>query len=128
MKIEHIGLCVPAPVSMGNWYRDRLGFKMLRQAGDDNDGVSFVADQDGTVLELGRLPEGPPLEPRLWTPLQLHLAVECEAPAVEAQRLVSVGAELVGESPRNSYAGEKILVRDPWGFVIQLVNRKNKLQ
>ena len=32
MKIEHIGLCVPAPVSMGNWYRDHLGFKMLRQA------------------------------------------------------------------------------------------------
>jgi catechol 2,3-dioxygenase-like lactoylglutathione lyase family enzyme len=128
MKIEHIGLCVPAPVSMGNWYRDHLGFKMLRQAGDDDDGVSFVAGDDGTVLELGRLPEGPPLEPRLWTPLQLHLAVECDDPAAEAQRLISAGAKLVGESPRNSRPGEKILIRDPWGFVIQLLNRKEKLR
>jgi hypothetical protein len=127
MKIEHIGLCVEAPISMGNWYRDHLGFKLLRQAGDDNDGVSFVAGDNGTVIELCKIPEGLPLEPRLWTPLQLHLAVECELPSAEAERLVSAGAALVGESPRNSYPGEKILVRDPWGFVLQLVNRKTKL-
>jgi hypothetical protein len=41
--------------------------------------------------------------------------------------LVTVGAELIGESPRNAYPGEKILVRDPWGFVIQLLNRQDKL-
>ena len=61
MKIEHIGICVEAPISMGNWYRDHLGFEILMQAGDDRDGVSFVAADNGTVLELGRLPEVPGL-------------------------------------------------------------------
>jgi catechol 2,3-dioxygenase-like lactoylglutathione lyase family enzyme len=127
MKIEHVGICVPAPVSMGYWYRDHLGFEMLMQAGDDRDGVSFISDGEGTVLELGRLPEGPPLEARSLAPLQLHIAVDCDVPVREAERLVAAGATLVGESPRNSYPGEKVLVRDPWGFVLQLVNRKRKL-
>ena len=129
MNIEHIGLCVAAPITMGNWYRDHLGFRILWCAGDDNEGVSFITDSaDKTVLELGKLREGPPLDPLALLPLQLHLGIECDDPVAEAERLISVGAELIGESPRNSYQGEKILVRDPWGFVIQLLNRQNKLQ
>jgi catechol 2,3-dioxygenase-like lactoylglutathione lyase family enzyme len=128
MTIEHIGICVPAPISMGEWYRDHLGFKILRSAGDDTEGVSFIIDSAGkTVLELGKLAEGPPLDPHALLPLQLHIAIECQDPNAEAQRLVSAGAELIGESPRNAYPGEKILVCDPWGFVIQLLNRQDKL-
>jgi len=129
MKIEHIGICVAAPISMGEWYRDNLGFKIIRSAGDDIDGVSFVVDGEGkTILELGRLPEGPPLDGRSLLPLQLHIAVECEDPSAEAERLIDAGAELLGESPRNRYKGEKILICDPWGYTIQLVNRKDKLR
>jgi hypothetical protein len=129
LNIEHIGICVPAPISMGMWYRDNLGFKIVRSAGDDIDGVSFLIDSEGNaVLELGRLPEGPPLDSRSLLPLQLHIAIECENPTNEAGRLVKAGAELVGESPRNTYQGERILIRDPWGYTIQLVNRKDKLQ
>src|SRR5512137_1946707 len=114
---------------MGKWYQDNLGFKILLSAGDDVDGVSFVVDSTGTtVLELGRLPEVPSLEGRNLPPLQLHIAIECVNPAAEAQRLIDAGAELLGESLRNSYQGEKILIRDPWGYTIQLVNRKDKLQ
>ncbi|MBN1810199.1 MAG: VOC family protein [Anaerolineae bacterium] len=128
MRIEHIGICVPAPISMGDWYRDHLGFKILHSGGDDAEGVSFIVDSAGkTVLELGKLAEGPPLNPHSLSPLQLHIAIECQDPAAEAQRLVSVGGELIGESPRNAYQGEKILIRDPWGFVIQLLNRQSKL-
>jgi hypothetical protein len=128
MNIEHIGICVTSPISMGIWYRDNLGFRIVRSLGDDNDGVSFILDGDGkTILELGRLPEGPPLDCRCLLPLQLHFAIECEDPSAEATRLVSAGAELVGESPRNKYPGEKILIRDPWGYTIQLLNRKERL-
>ena len=113
---------------MGKWYQDHLGFKIIRSAGNDSDGVSFVVDDEGhTILELGRLPEGPPLNGRSLLPLQLHIAVECEDPIIEAERLFHAGAELLGESPRNSCKGEKILIRDPWGYTIQLVNRKSKL-
>ncbi len=113
---------------MGKWYRDNLGFRIIRSAGDDTDGVSFVIDgESNTILELGKLPEGPPLDGRSLLPLQLHIAIECEDPAAEVERLIKAGAELVGESPRNKYKGEKILIRDPWGYTIQLVNRENKL-
>ena len=128
MNIEHIGICVEAPVSMGVWYRDALGFAIIRSAGNDQEGVTFLADSaGGTVLELGRLPDVPPLEARGRPALQLHIAVACEDPSVEAARLVRAGAEQVGESPRNSRPGEKILVRDPWGYTIQLVNRQERL-
>jgi catechol 2,3-dioxygenase-like lactoylglutathione lyase family enzyme len=115
---------------MGNWYRDNLGFSILWQGGNDAEGVSFIADNDGTVLELGKIPQegGPPLDAAALEPLQLHIALECDNPTAETKRLVSAGATLIGESPRNSYQGEKILVRDPWGFVIQLINRATKLE
>ena len=58
MNIEHIGICVSAPISMGVWYRDNLGFKIVLSAGNDVDGVSFVVDSEGnTILELCKLPE-----------------------------------------------------------------------
>src|SRR5512135_3290884 len=120
LNIEHIGICVAAPISMGEWYRDHLGLRIVRSAGDDVDGVSFLIDGEGnTILELGRLPEGPPLDGRSLLPLQLHIAVESEDPTAEAERLVRAGAELLGESPRDRYMGEKILVRDPWVYTIQ---------
>ena len=128
LDIEHIGICVAAPISMGEWYRDNLGFRIILCAGDDVDGVSFVVDSGGkAILELAKLPEGPPLDGRSLLPLQLHIAVECEDPSAEAERLINAGAELLGESPRNSYKGEKVLIRDPWGYTIQLLNRKEKL-
>jgi hypothetical protein len=113
---------------MGNWYRDHLGFRILRSAGDDTEGVSFIVDSAGrTVLELGNLPEVASLDPRSLSPLQIHIAIECQDPTAKAQQLVGAGAEFIGESPRNAYPGEKVLVRDPWGFVIQLLNRETKL-
>jgi len=128
VRAEHIGICVPAPISMGNWYRDHLGFEILRSGGDDAEGVCFIMDSAGkTVLELGKLAKGPPLDPRSFLPLQLHIAIDCDDPTAEAQRLMAAGAELIGESPRNAYPGEKILIRDPWGFAIQLLNRQTKL-
>ena len=38
MKIEHIGFLVDNPISMGNWWVANLGFKILRQLGNDEDG------------------------------------------------------------------------------------------
>jgi hypothetical protein len=52
---------------------------------------------------------------------------ESHSDGEEAQRLVAAGAKLVGESPKNTYPEEKILVRDPWEMTIQLLNRKEKL-
>ena len=128
MKLEHIGISVPDPVGMGRWYAEHLGFRILISGGNDTEGVSFVLDRpDGTVLELFKLPDVPPVEPAQMLPLQLHFAIECDNPCKEAERLVQAGGHFIGECPRNSYPGEKYFVRDPWGFVLQVINRQKKL-
>lgn len=129
MSIEHIGLSVPDSHAMADWYVKNLGFTELRRGGNRHDGVSFILDQSGrTILELFNLPGVPPLRPDPEHPLQLHLAIDCDDPHAKAIELVEAGAEFIGEAPRNEYQGEKYLVRDPWGTVLQVVNRKRKLR
>lgn len=129
MKIEHIGICVSNPLKMGRWYSEYLGFKILRELGIDSEGVIFIEDDSGNVIEIGNIPEVKPVDLSLLSPLAVHLAIECDNPALEAERLLKAGAEMVGESVRNEYKGEKILLRDPWGkLTIQLINRKTKLK
>jgi adenosyl cobinamide kinase/adenosyl cobinamide phosphate guanylyltransferase len=70
LNLEHIGIGVMTPISMGKWYRDHLGFRIIRSAGDDVDGVSFITDgEDKSILELFRLPEETPLAIRTLGPL-----------------------------------------------------------
>ena len=129
MGIEHIGLSVSAPLSMADWYCSHLGFKILHTAGKESDGVAFIVDDAGeTVLELFKLPEWEPLPFGDFAPIQFHIAIDCKKPYETAMALVNHGAEFVGEAPRNAYKGEKYLVRDPWGTVIQLVDRAKKLK
>jgi hypothetical protein len=128
MRVEHIGISVPEPIDMGNWYADNLGFQIVHQGGTNTEGVSFVKDQAGdTVLELFKLSGVDALKPKELQPIALHIAIDVKNPYDEAMKLVENGAEFIGEAPRNDYIGEKYLVRDPWGFVIQLVNRARKL-
>lgn len=129
MGIEHIGLSVSAPIDMSNWYCAIFGFRVVRQEGTNDDGVSFIIDDnEETILELYKLPEVPALPVNTFIPIQFHIAIDCEKPFETANILVDKGATFVGEAPRNEYKGEKYLIRDPWGFVIQLVNRKTKLK
>jgi hypothetical protein len=128
MKIEHIGFLVPEPVSMRTWHNRHIGLEIIRMAGTDEDGVVFLRDTDSnTTIEFGRMQGYRPLDFNAFDPLQVHLAVECENPAELASVSQKAGATIVGESARNDYTNEKILVRDPWGFVLQLINRKRKL-
>jgi len=129
MKIEHIGLSVPNPISMGEWYEKHLNFKILRKLGTNQEGVIFMQDDNGTVIEIARVPELPELDFNAMEPLLIHLAIDCLDPSAEAKRLVAAGAKMIGESIRNDYKGEKILVRDPFGgLTIQLVNREKALK
>ena len=128
MKIEHRGLSVSNPIAMGKWYEKNLGFKILREAGTDTEGVIFMQDDEGMVIEIAHIPDIPSLAFKSLNPLSIHLAIECVNPEEEAKHLVACGAEFIGESIRNAYKGEKILIRDPWGgLTIQFINRQEKL-
>jgi hypothetical protein len=111
---------------MAEWWVTNLGFKWVRKMGSDADGAAFIRDDQGTVIEFARLHEVPCLDLNGLEFIQLHFAIECDDPVHEAGRLVKQGAMWIGESPRNAYLNEKIIVRDPWGACIQLINRKDK--
>ena len=127
MKIEHIGFLVDKPLSMADWWVSNLGFKVLRRDGTDAYGVCFLKDDGDTVLEFGSIPTEQALDFNKLEPLQVHIAIDCSDTESETRRLIANGAVLVGESPLNDFKNERILLRDPFGAVIQLVNRKGKL-
>jgi hypothetical protein len=127
VRIEHIGFLVERPISMAKWWVENLDFEVLRQSGDDGYGVSFLRDDNGTILEFGNVPTERPLDFHALAPLQVHIAIDCEDTVKEAERLISKGAVLLGESPLNEFKHERLLLRDPFGAVIQLVNRAQRL-
>jgi hypothetical protein len=128
MKIEHIGLCIENPIATAEWWVANLGCKFLRKLGTDAGGAAFITDSQGTVIEFAKLEEVTCLDLNGLEFIQLHFAFDCADPVQEAERLVRQGATLIGESPRNAYPNEKLIIRDPWGTTIQLIHRKDRLQ
>ena len=113
---------------MGKWYEEHLNFEIIREFGNNEGGAVFLKDtRSGTVIELFRLPEISSIKFDELNPIQLHLAIEHPNPLQLCERLVDAGAEMVGEAPKAEHQEKRYLVRDPWGFVLQILNRKNKL-
>ncbi|MBN1409443.1 MAG: VOC family protein [Spirochaetales bacterium] len=128
MRIEHIGFLVSQPIAMGDWYEKHLGLKKIRSLGDNEQGVVFLRDDGtGTVLEFGRLKGRSVFNYNNMDPLLIHIAIECQDPTGLAKKLEAAGAEIIGESPMAEGANERMLVKDPWGITIQLINRVNRL-
>ncbi len=129
MKLEHIGLAVPAAQAMADWYVQHLGFSARFRGGDDRDGVAFVSDpQQDVMLELISNPVVPPPDWKEWAPLTLHFAFRSADPLADAARLEAAGASFIERNARTPNTGDiLILMRDPWGNVIQLVKRSREL-
>ena len=125
MKIEHIGLAVSNPISMANWYVEHLGFIIRRQNGDDHKGLAFISDpEQGTMLELFENNVTPPLGSYNLSPLAVHIAVTSQNPEADMQRLIEAGAVYMEGDARKTTGDVLVLLRDPWGNVIQLAKRE----
>ena len=123
MKVEHIGLIVRAPIDMGAWYAEHLGFRVVVQNGDNSQGSAWLEDDAGTLLiELGATPTTPPLDFASMAPLQVHLAVASEDAEADSRRLQAAGATFV-ERCASAPGDVILLLRDPWGMAVQLVQR-----
>ena len=72
--------------------RKEPGFHILRELGTNTEGVIFMEDDHGNVIEIACVPELPTLNFKSLNPLLIHSAVECENPSEEAKRLVEAGA------------------------------------
>jgi catechol-2,3-dioxygenase len=129
MIIEHIGISVSAPISMAEWYVQHLGFTIRRSRGDDQDGVAFISDPNQEVmLELFNNTVTPPLDSPSLAPLTLHIAVKSPDPAADVARLERVGAKRADPNAPIPDRGDiLVLLRDPWGNVIQLAKREKDI-
>lgn len=127
MKIEHIAVNVEDPLAMGRWYVEHLGMKVKRRTVDPPY-AHFLADDSGTVMiEIYGNKSAPLPDYRSMNPAELHLAFVSQDVASDVRRLVAAGATQVGEIDTVAKGDQLAMLRDPWGFAIQLAQRAESM-
>ncbi|NLX94651.1 MAG: VOC family protein [Rhodopirellula sp.] len=123
MRIEHIGYMVSDPPAVARWYIEHLGFGVRRKI-DHSPHAHFLADQSGQVMiEIYNNPRATVPDYANLDPLVLHLAFIVEEVAATRQRLLDAGASPVGEIETTAAGDRLAMLRDPWGYPIQLCHR-----
>jgi len=127
MDIEHLGLNVEEPVAMADWYVAHLGMR-IALAGEPPVSVRFLADSAGHVMiEIYNNPAVEVSDYSAVDPLVLHLAFCSDDVEGDYKRLLGAGATSASE-PRATETGDEIaILRDPWGFPIQLARRREPM-
>jgi glyoxylase I family protein len=127
MQIEHLGLDVADPAAMADWYGKHLGMRVV-MAKDEPVPVRFLADSANHVMiELYNNPAVKPLDFPAIDPLMLHLAFASKDVKGDYQRLLAAGATPSREPDVTPSGDEIAIVRDPWGFAVQLVRRRKPM-
>ena len=123
MRIEHAAYMMSDPPAAAKWYVEHLGFRIKRSM-DESPFGHFLADSTGSVLmEIYNNPAAAVPDYGQIDPLVLHLALASDDVPADYARLIAAGA-VGAEPPRVEPSGDAIaMVRDPWGFAIQLVSR-----
>ena len=123
MDIEHVGYQVSDPEAAAKWYVEHLGMHLARSFGPPAH-AQFVADSAGHVMiEIYNNPKVKVPDYRAIDPLILHLAFEAADVHAERARLIKAGAAPVGDAETGASGDLIAMLRDPWGFPVQLVRR-----
>lgn len=123
MKIEHVAFQVHDPAAMAEWYAAHLGFTVTRRV-EASPFTQFLADDSGTVMiEIYRQPHIRVPDYREADPLLLHLALVTADIQADRNRLLAAGATAAGDIQETPVGDRLAMLRDPWGFTLQLVQR-----
>ena len=122
MKIEHFALNVPRPGAMADWYCKHLGMTIARR-GDPKTETLFLADENGLMIELYNDPREPHFPASTFGTQIWHLALLAGDMEADHKRLVAAGCTAVGQINTTPVGDQLAFVRDPFGFVLQLVKR-----
>ncbi len=127
MRLEHVAFNVTDSRALADWYVAHLDMKIIR-AYDEPPYIRFIADStEQTVLEVYSNPLGEYVEYSKFHPVTFHLAFEVEDMEATRDRLVEAGGTLDGDIADTPVGDRLAFVRDPWGYTIQLVQRKTPL-
>jgi catechol 2,3-dioxygenase-like lactoylglutathione lyase family enzyme len=123
VKIEHAAYQVEDPAAVSRWYVAHLGMTIKRSAPERPWG-HFLADSSCAVmLEFYNHPKASVPDYRSIDPLVLHVAFIADDVEGTRSRLIAAGAAPVGDITVNPAGDRLAMLRDPWGFAIQLVAR-----
>jgi glyoxylase I family protein len=127
MDIEHAAYQVSDSAGAGDWFVKNLGLRIVWAGGPPANG-RFLADSSNHVMiEFYNNPKAPVPDYRALDPVILHLAFEADdVPAVRS-RLLAAGAAPEGEVVYSPGGDVLAIVRDPWGFPIQLCCRAKRM-
>ncbi len=126
MKIEHFAFNVKEPAKMADWYVENLGLTIVSQVKTEPF-TTFLADKSGRVMiEIYRNPSDEVPDYENMDPLILHLAFISIQPDKDKMRLMDAGAALVSDEVLAD-GSHLVMLRDPWGFSIQLCKRANPM-
>jgi len=127
MNIEHLAINVPDPVAMAHWYTTHLGMRVVR-AIDEPPHTRFLADRAGrVVLELYHQTAAAVPDYAAQHPFVLHIAFVAPDLELERNRLLAAGMLADGDIQANPAGDRLAFLRDPWGIVVQLVQRSRPL-
>lgn len=122
MKIEHFAYDVTDPVGVAAWYVEHLGLRVVRESGPPTH-THFLSDDAGGILEIYNNSAVVPPDYAAMNPLLLHVAFAVEDLAGTRARLLGVGCSSEGEIAVMPNGDELAMLRDPWGFALQLTKR-----
>jgi catechol 2,3-dioxygenase-like lactoylglutathione lyase family enzyme len=122
MHIEHVAVNVSDPRAMAAWYCEHLGFTIKRRENEPPH-THFLADSSGRMMiEIYCNPADQVPAYSAMHPLLLHLAFVSADPESDGARLAAAGAREVDDVRLGDGSHLKML-KDPWGFSIQLCKR-----
>lgn len=123
LAFEHFAMNVADPVATAAWYCRHLGMRVVRQ-GEGPTHMHFLADRsDRVVVEIYRSSTEPVPAYAKQHPQILHLAFATTEVEADRQRLLAAGATPEGEITRTDAGDHLAMLRDPWGFALQLCQR-----
>lgn len=123
-RFEHLALNVADRAAAERWYVENLGLIVVRSVPT---AMSFLADRSGRVVfELYENRGRPLMDFHGTDPLTFHVAFVVDDVEAAARRLVDAGAKVA--EPLKEVAGDRlIMLRDPFGMGLQLVNRRSPM-
>jgi glyoxylase I family protein len=125
VSVEHVAWQVQNPPAVADWYVKNLGFRIVRKNENDPARTHFVADASGKcIVEIYNNSAASVLDYGNMHFLQLHLAFGVDGDvATTRDELLKAGCS-VAEDVRTTPAGDTLcMMRDPFGFAIQLCKR-----
>jgi len=123
MKIEHVAYQVADPVAVAAWYVAHLGLTVKRAQSASPFGHFLADDGDHVMVEIYFNPAVPVPDYHAIDPLVAHLAFAADDVAATRERLMTAGATPLGDMQTSPAGDDLAMLRDPWGFAVQLVRR-----